>query len=70
MVSIRLEPQMEAELNNLAAQTGRSKSFYIKKAIEEFLQDKADYLMGIAVLEKQESKVGISKVRAELGLEG
>lgn len=33
MIAVRLEPQMEAELANLASATGRSKSYYVKEAL-------------------------------------
>ena len=38
------------------------------KATEDFMQDRADYLSAIAVLERQESRTSLALVRAELGL--
>lgn len=55
-IAIRLEESTENRLNNLATQTGRTKTFYIKKAIEEFLEKKEDYLLGLAVLENTNEK--------------
>lgn len=55
-LAIRIEDNIEQRLNNLAIQTGRTKTFYIKKAIEEFLESKEDYLLGLAVLEDTNEK--------------
>jgi RHH-type rel operon transcriptional repressor/antitoxin RelB len=41
-VSIRLPNDVETRLKNLAAQTGRTKSFYMIEAITEYLEDLED----------------------------
>ena len=69
MIAVRLEPQMEAELANLASETGRSKSYYVKEALTAYLQDRADYLLALAALERQEPRTSLAEVRKELGLE-
>ena len=38
-LSVRLTPEEEARLNALAARTGRSKTFYIRQAIEAHLDE-------------------------------
>ena len=43
MLAVRLPKNMEDALNLLAARTNRSKSYYVKQALEVFLEDKADY---------------------------
>ena len=43
MLAVRLPKDMEEALNLLAARTNRSKSYYVKQALEVFLEDKADY---------------------------
>jgi RHH-type rel operon transcriptional repressor/antitoxin RelB len=69
MLGIRLEPELEARLARLAKQTGRTKTYYAKQAIIEFLEDREDYLLGIAVLEAKEPRSKLADVRKELGLE-
>ena len=69
MIAVRLEPQMEAELANLASETGRSKSYYVKEALTAYLQDRADYLLALAALERLEPRTSLTEVRKELGLE-
>jgi|1185.fasta_scaffold98711_2 RHH-type rel operon transcriptional repressor/antitoxin RelB len=69
MLGIRLEPELEKRLERLAKQTGRTKTYYAKLAIEQFLEDREDYLLGIAALEKMEPRVSLEDVERELGLE-
>lgn len=38
-ISIRLSPEDEGRLEQLAAHTGRSKTFYIREALHEHLDD-------------------------------
>lgn len=68
MLSVRLDPELEARLNELAEATGRSKSHYVRQALEEFLEDRADYLLAISLLEKSEPTMGIDELTRELGL--
>ena len=42
MVAIRLPEELEARLSNLALRTGRTKSFYIRQALEEHLEELED----------------------------
>ena len=42
MISIRLPQEMEDRLEDLAEKTGRSKSFYIRQALEEHLEEMED----------------------------
>ena len=69
MLAVRLDPAMEDKLSKLAADTGRSKSYYVKQAIQAFLEDREDYLLGLAALERTESRTSLAKVRKELGLD-
>ena len=69
MLGIRLEPELEKRLDRLAKETGRTKSYYAKLAIEQFLEDREDYLLGIAALERMEPRVSLEDVERELGLD-
>lgn len=68
MLSVRLDPETEAQLTELARETGRSKSYYVKQAIETFLEDRADYLLGVAAVERNEPTISAQSLRRELGL--
>lgn len=67
MLGIRLEPELEKKLNSLARQTGRSKSYYAREAIRQFLEDREDYLKGIAALERRESTIPLEELERRLG---
>ncbi|ABB45239.1 CopG-like DNA-binding [Sulfurimonas denitrificans DSM 1251] len=43
MLSIRLENSMEAQLNALAEATKRPKSFFVKEALRNYLDDMQEY---------------------------
>ena len=69
MLAVRLDPETEDKLNRLAQETGRSKSYYVKQAIENYLEEREDYLLALAALERDEPRRSIAKVRKDLGLE-
>lgn len=50
-LTVRLPDEINARLSTLASKTGRSKSFYVRKAIEDALEDMEDLYLGLAVLE-------------------
>ena len=45
MLALRLKPELENRLANLAEKTGRTKTFYAIKAIEQQLDDMEDYYL-------------------------
>lgn len=73
MLSVRLSPTLEQRLNALAQETHRSKSFYIAKALEQFLDDQEDYLLAVASLEQFETSgqkaIPLAEVRKRLKLD-
>jgi RHH-type rel operon transcriptional repressor/antitoxin RelB len=50
-IAIRLPEEMESKLSALAKRTKRSKSFYVREAVESYLEDVDDYYLGMEVLE-------------------
>jgi RHH-type rel operon transcriptional repressor/antitoxin RelB len=54
MMTIRLPEQMEQRLSLLAKETHRTKTYYVKRTIEEFLDDQEDYLLALSVMERVE----------------
>jgi len=69
MLAVRIEPKLEADLVRLASETGRSASDYVNEALSAYLQDRADMLQALAVLERNEPRTRLADVRKELGLE-
>ena len=71
--SIRLDPAIEQRLDYLAAQTGRSKAYYLRELVTNGLEDLEDYYLAAATMErvrKGEEKVySTEQVRKDLGLD-
>ena len=70
MLGIRLDADTEERLERLAKQTGRSKSYYAREAIRVFLEDREDYLIGLAALEKREPRISLEDLEKEFHVEG
>ena len=68
MLTVRLDPAQEKLLSKLASDTGRSKSFYVKEALDRYLEDRADYLTALAALERNEETFSAAEVRRALGV--
>ena len=68
MFAIRIGQELESKLEKLARKTGRSKSYYAREAIRQFLEDREDYLLGLAVLERNELTVSLKDLERRLGL--
>lgn len=43
MLSVRLSDEMQSKLDGLANATKRPKSFFVKEALENYLDDMVDY---------------------------
>ena len=70
-LSIRLDDELAARLERLARLTGRSKSFYVKQAIENHLEDLEDLYaaqqVAKRVAEGRERLIPLEQVERELG---
>ena len=69
MIAVRLPKELENELERVSKDTQRSKSYYIRKALEQFLEDRADYLSASARLEENNPRIPYEEIRKELGLD-
>ena len=70
--SVRLDPAVEARLDQLAEVTGRSKAYYLRELIEAGIDDLEDAYMSAAVLERvrsgKEQTYSLDTVMEELDL--
>ena len=73
MIALRLPPEVEERLEALAKATGRSKSFYVREALLEHLEDMEDAYLAAATLERvrlgKERVFTTAQVRKNLGLD-
>ena len=71
--SVRLNTATEQRLDRLAAETGRSKAYYLRELIERGLEDLEDQYLAAATMERvrgdREAVFSASEVRGDLGLE-
>ena len=66
MFAVRLPPDLETRLQDLAHQTGRTKSYYATKAIRAFLEDEEDYRLALARLEEHHPRIPLESIEREL----
>jgi RHH-type rel operon transcriptional repressor/antitoxin RelB len=69
MLAVRLPEKLEERLSTLAEQTHRPKSYYVKQALESFLDDYEDRLIALARLEEKNPRISLKEMERRLGLE-
>jgi len=69
MASLRLGEELESRLDQLAASTGRTKTFYIKQLIEEHIEELEDRYIAEQRLENPAKRLSSEAMRQELGLD-
>ncbi len=52
MLSVRVPKSLEERLDHIAARTHRSRSYFVKKALERYLEDEEDYIDAVAAYEE------------------
>ena len=68
MSPIQLDADIEKRLEELANKTGRSKSYYVRKAVLEHLEDIDDYTLAIETLQNPGRIYSREEVKSELDL--
>jgi RHH-type rel operon transcriptional repressor/antitoxin RelB len=53
MLAVRLDQKTETRLERLAKETHRTKSYFVKRAITNFLDEMEDKLIAVARLEQE-----------------
>jgi len=69
MLAIRLPKDVENRLAQLAAKTGRTKTFYAKEAILEHLDDMEDKYLAINRLENPGKRWSLDELEQERDLD-
>jgi len=70
MIAVRLPPEVEQRIADLAARTGRTKTFYIKEAIMEHLDEMEDKYLALDRLEKPAKRWTLDEIEHGLDMEG
>ncbi|MCU0840132.1 MAG: ribbon-helix-helix protein, CopG family [Thiobacillaceae bacterium] len=68
MLAVRLPDDVEKRVEALARQTGRTKSFYVREALIQYLDDLEDYYLAEARRKQPLSPIPLEDIERELGL--
>ncbi len=71
MLAVRLDPELEKRLNTVVKQTGRSKSYYVRQALIEKIEELEDLALLEEALKTYDPSQNrpLDEVMRELGLE-
>jgi len=67
MLSVKLSKEVEHRLIDLSVRTHRSKSYYVEKALEQFLNEQEDYLLALSRLEEKGPNISLEEAKKQLG---
>ena len=69
VLTLRLDEQTDRKLRRLAKESERPKSYFIKKALELYLQEYEDYQIALARrADKDDEILTLAQVRKALGV--
>jgi RHH-type rel operon transcriptional repressor/antitoxin RelB len=66
MLALRLPPEIEKRLDDLARKTGRTKSFYAREAILRHLEDLEEYHLALRRLRRGGKRVTLEELEKGL----
>ena len=66
MLALRLPPEIDKRLSEIAKKTGRSKSFYAREAIVEHLGELEDAYLALERLRANEEPIPLEELEREL----
>ena len=68
-ISLRLKDEVYDKLNNLCEEMDRNKSYLIRKAIEQYIDEYSDYQIALERLRDKDDKIILSnELRNKIGL--
>ncbi|MGB6976892.1 MAG: TraY domain-containing protein [Gammaproteobacteria bacterium] len=70
MLAIRLPDDIEKRLEVLAEKTGRTKTYYVREAVIEHLEELEDIYLSLNRLEKPAKRWSLEDLEKEVDLDG
>jgi RHH-type transcriptional regulator, rel operon repressor / antitoxin RelB len=64
MLTVRLDEDLDKQLERLAKDTGRNKAYFVREAVKKYLEDRADYLLALKRLEDAGPTVSLEEVES------
>ena len=68
-ITAKLPEELYDRLGHLADETDRNKSYFIRQALEQFLEEKEDYLIAIARMTKKGKRFSLEELEKECDLD-
>jgi RHH-type transcriptional regulator, rel operon repressor / antitoxin RelB len=68
-IALRLTPELDERLSTLAKKTHRSKSYYVREALEHYIEDLEDYYSAMSVSENPGKIYSLEEVEEMCGLD-
>ena len=68
MLAVRLPEEIEKRIDSLARSTGRTKSFYVREAVVEYLDDLEDFYLAEARRSAPLPAIPLDQIERDLGL--
>jgi RHH-type rel operon transcriptional repressor/antitoxin RelB len=68
MLAVRLPEEIENRIALLARSTGRTKSFYVREAVVEYLDDLEDFYLAEARRKDPLPAIPLDQIERDLGL--
>ena len=68
-IAVRLNKELHQRLTALATKTGRSKSFYVKRAIAQYLEDMEDTYLAIDRIENSKGRASMEEAKRILDVD-
>ncbi|KJW05047.1 antitoxin [Rickettsia argasii] len=69
MTVINTTNELDIILSNVAKEIDRPKGYIIRKAIESYIEEKADLLIALSRIEKREEVISLEDIKKKYGLE-
>lgn len=69
MLAIRLPEEIEHRLDVLAKKTGRTKSFYVREAVLDHLEELEDIYLSLERLEKPARRWSLDELEKEIDMD-
>ena len=69
MLSVRLPEDIEQRLAKLAADTGRTKMYYVKQAMQQYIDEMQEHYIAIDRLEKPAKRWSLDDLENDIDLD-
>ncbi|WP_016917494.1 DUF6290 family protein [Rickettsia honei] len=69
VITTRISNELDIILSNVVKEIDRPKGYIIRKAIESYIEEKADLLIALSCIEKREEVISLDDIKKKYGLE-